>query len=1424
MEKDSCGVGFISNLKNIKSYDILAKGIEAVKNLTHRGAIGSDGKTGDGCGILFEIPERFFKNYLIESNSNLENMKNIAVGVFFSKNELMLEKLEHFFSSFGFESIFKRKVPIEISALGEISKKTLPYINQIIIPHNFPKDAAEKKLFLIERLIEKAFDDINVVSLSTYSIVYKGMLIAPYLDIFYPDLKNTDFETSYCVFHQRYSTNTIPRWELAQPFGSLAHNGEINTIKANRIKFSSHEEKITIKDFPEHYEKIKPLLTNQESDSASLDKVFRLLILNGYSPELAINLLIPPAWENLPFIDKKLQSFFQYNELICEPWDGPSAIVFCDGKTIGVHLDRNGLRPLRYSLSDDGIIIVGSEAGMVNFDTKIIKEGKLNSGGSLSLKIDKGVVRVNTEILRELSIKKNFEKTLSKGFKSIDLINDFFDDLDEESLKKLSVAFGYTKEEINEILPFAGEKGMEFTYSMGDDTPLPPLAKNPPLIFRYFKQKFAQVTNPPIDPIREKPVMSLTVYIGERGDMLNYNDPIHKDKLAIKTPILSTGELREIKKHFKGRTKEISTLYEDDKDIKSAIKDLQKKVKEALLENNIVIILTDKGLKKGFYYIPALIALSTAVKESKRLKLSHKVNYIVESGEIRDSHHISCILAYGAKALYPYLAYELVKQKGKKPEFLRFAFNHGLQKIMSKMGISCVSSYIDSKLFDIVCLDKHLVEEFFEDTDYSLSGSNIEDISENYKFYLERAFKENSENTIGGDLRFTKDGEWHGWSPMIISSLNRYFKSKDWNDYIKYTNEATSLYPTYIRDLLDIKEGKPIDIENTEPEEKIFKRFSIAGMSIGALSPEAHSTIMRSANMLGIKCNSGEGGEDQSKYWTNDGSKIRQVASGRFGVTPDFLASAEEIEIKIAQGAKPGEGGQLPGNKVSAYIAKLRHSQEGITLISPPPHHDIYSIEDLAQLINDLKNINPYAKIGVKLVSEKGIGHIACGVAKAKADFIQISAVDGGTGASPYVSIKNAGSYLELAIAEVHLSLIEMGLRENVALRVDGGLKCGRDIIICALLGAEEFAFGTLAMIALGCIMDRKCHLNNCSVGIATQEPELRKRFRGSQENFCLLFKSIAREVREWLAKMGFSSIEDIIGKAYLLSKKDWEDNKKTKKIEIENILEKYNKNTHKFCKTTINIPSGNDLNIKICEDLEQKIEKHQEIIRFYSIKNTDRSIPVRLSYLLSKYYKGNPIPEDLIKIRFEGTAGQSFGAFCQRGLYLELIGIANDYVGKGMAGGKIIIRSKDLSETSKNYLAGNAILYGATGGHLFIAGRVGERFAVRNSGANAVIEGAGHHLCEYMTGGIVCLLGNTGLNVGAGMTGGIIYILDELNNIESRINKDYVKVEKIPEEKLAILFDLITQHYFYTESPKAYYIIKNWDSYKEKFKVIMPM
>lgn len=1415
-EFDSCGVGFVCNLKNIYSHEILRYGITAVKNLTHRGAVGADGKSGDGCGVLFEIPKDYFKKFLMEKGS-YDTQLEIAVGVFFCYETFDNAGIFEIFRQFGFQNIYLRIVPTNIEALGKEAFNTLPAIVQVVFQYEKKmKDIVEKKLFILKRLIESKYQNIHIVSLSSKIIIYKALVIAPYLDMFYPDLLNKEFITRYCIFHQRYSTNTKPSWTMVQPFQYLAHNGEINTINGNRFQIGLYEERIFNKFFNEYKDCLFPLLSSTESDSRSLDTIFGLLTNFGYSPDWTINILIPPAWEGIPFVDKKLKKFFQYNEMIMSPWDGPAAVVYTDGDTVGAHLDRNGLRPIRYSVYEDGILIAGSETGLVKINSKVLRHGKLGSGDTISVRLDKGYLRSRMEILNELVTTYSDNMNL-KDLYIIDRVEENNKNYDSE-LWKL-VAFGYKEEEVEKIIPYSAKEGKELIFSMGDDTPIPPLMENPPLLFRYFKQKFAQVTNPPIDPLREDIVMSLSTYIGPSGNLLDYRDERHGTKIKLSSPILSETELENLKNYSGFRVKEVSTIYNDELSLKDAIQKLRLNILEEVKKGANIIILTDRKLKKGQKYIPSLLAVSSIITFLKRESLLSNVSIIVEAGEVRDSHQCACLIAFGASAIYPYLAYSLCSDGS--PELFRIALEHGLRKIISKMGISCISSYKGSMLFDAICLNKDLVEEYFTGVECCLEAHSLEDIENNYKQYLDLSKSENLKLPVGGDLKFKKDGEWHAWSPNLVRCIQVFIKEKSYEVYKKYAQIADLGRKTFIRHLFDLPEKNPIPLNEVESEDDIIKRFVMGGMSLGALSPEAHETIIMACNELGMKSNTGEGGENPEFYFTEKNAYIKQVASGRFGVTPAYLASAKEIEIKIAQGAKPGEGGQLPGHKVNSYIALLRHSQPGITLISPPPHHDIYSIEDLAQLINDLKNVNPSARVCVKLVSEKGIGQIACGVAKADADIIHISSVDGGTGASPFMSIKNAGNYWEIGLSEAHLSLCENGLREKVTLRVDGGIKTGRDIVIAGLLGAEEYGFGTLLMLAGGCIMARQCHLNMCPTGVATQDEELRKRFKGRKEDIKAFIYAIARHVRETLAELGFRSLDEIIGKGYLLKKVEKDD---FSKIRVEQVFESYNESHAIISKKIINIPKGNELNEKIINELSDFITQGKSVVKCYEIKNTDRSVPLRLNYLISKIYKNEGLKEDTIKILFEGTAGQSFGAFNHKGVSLYLKGEANDYVGKGMFGGRIVIYSDNSKVSYKNYLAGNTVLYGATGGELFIAGRVGERFAVRNSGANAVIEGAGHHLCEYMTGGVVIVLGGVGLNIGAGMTGGVIYIYDELDNLGLRINKGYVKISHMDEKDHEIIYNFLEKHYFYTMSERAIFMIKNFNNTSKNFKKVIPI
>lgn len=1412
-EFDSCGVGFVCNFKNIYSHEILRYGINAVKNLTHRGAVASDGKSGDGCGVLFEIPKNFFRNYLEKAGCHNKEL-DIGVGVLFLKDDFHEEDIKELFKHYGLVNLQIREVPVNKEALGEEAKRTLPVIKQIVFQYE-NSNLIERKLFILKRIIEKKFPEIHVVSLSSRVIVYKALVIAPYLEIFYPDLQNLDFITRFCIFHQRYSTNTKPSWDMVQPFQYIAHNGEINTIQGNRFQMSAYEERLK-EFFDEDSQFVFPLLNESESDSRSFDTVFGLMINSGYAPDLVINMLIPPVWEGIPFIDSKLKNFFQYNELILAPWDGPAAIVYTDGKTVGTHLDRNGLRPIRYTVYEDGILIAGSETGLIEVNSKILKQGKLGSGDTISVRLDKGYIKNRMEILNELVTIHKDDINLDNLY-VINRIEEKKKNFNKDDLWKL-IAFGYKEEEVETIIPYSAKEGKELIFSMGDDTPIPPLMENPPLLFRYFKQKFAQVTNPAIDPLREELVMSLSTYLGSYYNLLEYGNSNHSKKIKLNSLVLSEGEL-EVIKNFSGfNVGEISTVYSNELCLKDAIERLRIAVYEEVKNGKEIIILTDRNLKKGQRYIPSLLAVAGVVRFLKKEKILSKVSLIVETGEVRDSNQCACLIAFGASAVFPYLAYSLCEDGS--PELFRIALEHGIKKIISKMGISCISSYRGSRLYDAICLNKDVIDEYFGGVSYSLEAHSIEDIDRNYKEYFELSLREDPKLPVGGDLKYKKEGEWHAWSPNLVRAIQSFIKDKSYERYKEYADIADSYRKTFIRHLFELPAKKPIPLEEVESEEKIIERFVMGGMSLGALSPEAHETIVSAVNELGMKSNTGEGGENRNFYFTEKAAYIKQVASGRFGVTPPYLASAKEIEIKIAQGAKPGEGGQLPGHKVTEYIAYLRHATPGTTLISPPPHHDIYSIEDLAQLINDLKNVNPDARVCVKLVSVRGIGQIACGVAKAEADIINISSTDGGTGASPYVSIKNAGNYWEIGLSETHLSLCENNLRRKVTLRAEGGLKTGRDIIIAALLGAEEFGFGTLLMLAGGCIMARQCHLNTCPTGIATQKEELRKRFKGKKEDIKAFIYAIARHVRELLSQLGYRSLNELIGRAYLLNKVSDE---KFKNIKVEEIIKNYNINHCVVSNATINVPTGNELNEKIARDFENLIGLDSDIVKCYRINNTDRSVPSRLSYLISKTYKNQDLRDDKIKILFEGTAGQSFGAFNQKGVSLYLKGEANDYVGKGMYGGRIVIYSPNLSLTHKNYLAGNTVLYGATGGEVYIGGRVGERFAIRNSGANAVVEGTGHHLCEYMTGGIVVVLGGVGLNVGAGMTGGVIYIYDELDNLDLRINKEYVKTIPIQDSDQKVLLGFLEKHYFYTSSERAKMFIENFDKYKRSFKKVIP-
>ncbi len=1441
----SCGVGFVCDINNKADHQIVKWGIEAVKNLTHRGAIGGDGKTGDGAGILIHIPRKFFADYLNENSLEISDINNLAVGVFFFYKDLK-SSVEEYIKKSPFKFICWREVPVDPSAAGESALEVMPKIFHLLLDtEKVEKERIELELYLLRRLIEKdpvLEKDVYIVSLSSRVVVYKGMLVAPQLDKFFPELTDERLESSICLFHQRYSTNTLPDWTLAQPFRYLAHNGEINTLQGNRNWIRALETELEHEFFGERIELVKPLVSFEESDSASIDRVFELLCLAGYSTAHSINMLIPSAWESVPDISEEARLFFEFQTFMMQPWDGPAAIAFTDGETIGVHLDRNGLRPCRYILTEDGIMVAGSEVGMIDLSGKKIKEkGRLGPGDTVVVDLNKGIVKKTEEILKELYTSKPYREWIEKNLLRLQGLvkeNKIPSPSEDKERFKKEIAFGYSKEEIKNILVYMANEGKELTFSTGDDTPIPPLAEKPVLLFRYFKQRFAQVTNPAIDPIREKSIMSLYMTLGTKRNFLK-EEEIHAKKLQIDSPILLPHEISAIREQNYLKVAEIPIVYSEDLTLEKALEVVCEKAEKAVNDGAEILILTDKDVSEDKLPIPSLLAVSGVFHHLLKKGIVTKTSIIIETGEARDTHQMCCLIGYGAGAIYPYLAYEILyelcKQEEVKKPYEEAILNYkraleaGILKILSKMGISTLISYYGGKIFETMCLNKDFVEKYFPGTPVTLEADGIKEVEESVRKRHSLAYKnEEPQIPAGGEMRYRKGEEWHAWSPYAVKALHKFVKTKDYQDYKEFSRLSNIVRPVFIRDLLTYKKAeKPIPIEEVEPVEEILKRFVISAMSLGALSPEAHETLAEAANRLGMRSNSGEGGEDPKRYWTVKNSAIKQVASGRFGVTPTYLASAQEIEIKIAQGAKPGEGGQLPGHKVNEYVAKLRHSQPGVTLISPPPHHDIYSIEDLAQLINDLKEANPQAKVCVKLVSEIGVGTIAAGVAKGYADLVQISGGEGGTGASPYSSIKHAGNYWEIGLAETQKILMENNLRDKIIIKTDGAIRTGKDVIIAALLGAEQFGFGTAAMVTLGCLMCRSCHTNKCPTGIATQDPEHRKKFKGKVEEAMAYFKAVAQEVREILAEMGFRSLNEIIGKRELLEIKTYDEFPGSKRVKLEKFLiSDYPKNKPLRCFTERNDnPRRSELAKKLEEEIVPYIERGEKVFKEYKIRNIDRSIPTRLNYYIAIKYGDKGLPEDTINLTFIGTAGQSFGAFNHKGMSLTLIGDANDYVGKGMNGGRIVIKATDVKDTQNNVIIGNTCLYGATGGELYASGRVGERFAIRNSGAIAVVEGAGLHCCEYMTGGIVVVLGSVGFNLGAGMTGGYGYVLNLDGDLENKVNYSYVTIRKLlTDEEFKELKTLIEKHYKYTESPWAEHILKHFDSFAEQFFKIIPL
>lgn len=1455
-EHDACGVGMVVNIHGNKSHELVDNALKVLENMRHRGAEGADNKTGDGAGIMLQIPHEFI---LLQGIPVPEKGKYGTGLVFLPKDEaqqqdilsIMIEEIERE----GLSLMHLRNVPTNPDCLGETALASEPDIKQLFVTGVTDNRVPyfERTLYLIRKRIERRVKnkDFYICSLSSKNIIYKGMLSSLQLRQYFPDLTNNYFTSGLALVHSRFSTNTFPTWSLAQPFRLLCHNGEINTIRGNRGWMQARESVLSsealgsIKD-------ISPIIQPGMSDSASLDNVFEFFVMSGLSLPHAMALMVPESFNDKNPISEDLKAFYEYHSILMEPWDGPAALLFSDGRYAGGMLDRNGLRPARYTITRNDMMVVASEVGVMDFEpSEIAEKGRLQPGKILLIDTQEGKIYYDGEIKERLAAEHPYRQWLSTNriqlekLKSGRKVSNAVDNLVRRELM-----FGFGEEDIeNTIIPMC-VNGQEPTASMGNDTPLAVLSDRPQVFFDYFRQQFAQVTNPAIDSIRENLVMSLTEYIGRVGTGILIPDETNCKMVRLPHPILNNTQLDILCNiRYKGfNTVKLPILFECAKGedgLREALDNLCKQAERSVDDGYNYIILTDRDIDETHAAIPSLLAVSAVhhylISVGKRVQTA----LIVESGEIRETMHAALLLGYGASALCPYMTFaildDLVK-RGKVQENYETAeanyikaVKKALLKIMAKMGISTIRSYRGAKIFESIGLSESLLKTYFGTETSTIGGIGLETIARDAIAMHDAGFAKTVCTDFlpnQGLFHYRKDGIKHAWNPETISTLQlatRMGSYKKYKEFTRLVDEKDA--PIFIRDFLDFKRN-PIDIDKVEPVESIVKHFVVGAMSFGALSREAHEAIALAMNKLGARSNTGEGGEDNDRFHsTYDGislsSKTKQIASGRFGVTTEYLVNAEELQIKVAQGAKPGEGGQLPGFKVNEIIAKTRHSIPGISLISPPPHHDIYSIEDLAQLIFDLKNVNPKAAISVKLVAESGVGTIAAGVAKAKADLIVISGAEGGTGASPASSMRFAGISPEIGISETQQTLVKNGLRGQVRLQVDGQLKTGRDVVLMALLGAEEFGFGTLALIVLGCVMMRKCNLNTCPLGVTTQNPELRKNFIGKYEYLVNYFTFLAREVREYLAEMGYTRLDDIVGHTELIVRKETEKGSKPSMLDFTRLLNRESGNCSLYHTTAQIHDLGNILDRQIIRSAQKAIEEKEEVNLDYAIKNTDRAVGTMLSGMIAGKYGYDGLPDSTINIKFKGSAGQSFGAFLVSGVSFKLEGETNDYFAKGLSGGRIAILPPVRSnfEAEDNIIAGNTGLYGATSGELYINGKVGERFAVRNSGAIAVIEGAGDHCCEYMTGGRVVVLGETGRNFAAGMSGGVAYVWDKNHNFDYFCNMDMVEINLVDESNYRKeLHELIRQHYLYTGSKLARTMLDDWNRYVEDFVQVVPI
>ena len=1450
--KDNCGFGLVANINGVKSHKVITNSIDSLVSMTHRGGVGSDGKTGDGCGLLFDIDHNYFKNIVLDEN-NIDLGEYFAVAqVFYESNILnILPSIEDILNKEGLKLIFCRNVPVNRDILGEIALDCAPNIYQLFIKpdeKDFNKEKFDTSLLQARKFIEEIHmndEVLYICSMSSKTIVYKGLMLPNAIKDFYLDLGNDNFKASTCVFHQRFSTNTSPRWHLAQPFRLLAHNGEINAIRGNRNWVKARSSKFLTPLIPK-IQKFKQLVNETGSDSSSLDNMIELLVKGGVDLFRAVRMVLPPAWQNTQTLDPDIRSFHEYNSMHMEPWDGPAGIVMADGQWAVCILDRNGLRPARYQLDNRNIITIASETGVNPVaEDNVVKKGRVEPGGILAVNTLTGEILNQNSIDNELKEKLPYRKWLKQNALYIESRLDSYEgpglkSIDSNSFMTASKLFLLFKEERSSVIKPLAVDSQEGTGSMGDDTALAVMSKMHRQIYDFFRQQFAQVTNPPIDSLREVAVMTLETCFGPELNIYE-ESPEHAKRLVTTSPVLSHRKLQSILSNPYFKAQEINLSFEKNISLKEAIINLQNKVVDVVDSGTAIIHLVEDLPDEGKLNINALLAVGAVHQKLVKLGKRSDANIIVTSYSARDTHQIACLIGFGATAVYPSLAYQTILDLTNRNELkgdphencfrYRKGINKGLLKIISKMGISTISSYRGSQLFEIVGLGEDIVDLCFTNTTSRVKGRNFKDLDKEIRALDDYARSNLSDMNVGGLLKYIHGGEYHAYNPEIVKKLQEAVNSGLPKTYKEYSQLVDSRPPAMLRDLLAVNtKKKKINLSKVESQKKILNRFDSAGMSLGALSPKAHETLAEAMNTLGGRSNSGEGGEAVERYGTIKRSKIKQIASGRFGVTPHYLVNAEVLQIKIAQGAKPGEGGQLPGGKVNQLIAKLRYSTPGVTLISPPPHHDIYSIEDLAQLIYDLKEVNPSALVSVKLVSEPGVGTIASGVAKAYADLITISGHDGGTGASPLTSIRYAGSPWELGLAEAHQSLRDSGLRHKVRLQADGGMKTGLDVIKAAILGAESFGFGTGPMIAMGCKYLRICHLNNCATGVATQRDDLiNHHFVGEKEKVMNYFKFIADDVREHLSNMGISKLEDIIGQTQYLEKvKDLES--QFNSIDLKDLLYKDdNLDESFFCKSRKNNPWDKGLLVrKILKKVKPAIDKNESISLDYKISNTDRSVGALISgYVAAKF--GESGLKNPININFSGSAGQSFGCWNANGINLVIEGDANDYVGKGMNGGNIVIKNNSNYATtnSDTSLVGNTCLYGATGGNLYVSGRAGERFAVRNSGANAVIEGAGDHCCEYMTGGQVTVLGSVGANFGAGMTGGFAYVLDEERTFFDNCNRGLVNIERITTEDMQshrkYLKEIIANHYKKTNSVKAKMLMEDFERYEPYFWLVVP-